>query len=364
MTPLARIPSEVLKIMELKHKVRFVTGDAEIWPELGGDSIDEIDEARLAELSVEPFDCWILRTYYEMARAGLDVTLGPKPLADAINIAMYFGLARPEWLPDVFAVGVRADGHFPRLADFVITQNSNRAGTAKVSALPHWPQPGLIPRSQDRGRKFERIGFFGFFSNLAETFKQDEFREQLDRWGLVLDVKGSAEADQVNRGSYGTLWRDYSEVDAVFAVRAASPYVLRNKPASKLVNAWFADVPAVLSDELGYRDIRRSPLDCFIVKDYEDAVRAIEALKADPALRKAMVDNGRARRLEFSKDKVLQAWIAIINGSIHTAFRNWARVPSFIRYFGLPSRIALERIERRHHRREFHRSATSFSIEA
>src|SRR5262245_14056313 len=61
-------------------------------------------------------------------------------------------------------------------------------------------------------------------------------------------------------------WHDYSNIDAIVAVR---PLVNHQhvadssdrKPASKLCKAWLAGVPAILSPEVTFQDIRRSELD-------------------------------------------------------------------------------------------------------
>lgn len=56
-------------------------------------------------------------------------------------------------------------------------------------------------------------------------------------------------------------WHDYQHVDAVLAIRDCPPVVLATKPASKLINAWKAGVPALLGPEPAYRELRTSPLD-------------------------------------------------------------------------------------------------------
>ena len=44
----------------------------------------------------------------------------------------------------------------------------------------------------------------------------------------------------------GSSWSDFSQVDLVVAIRPPHPRLHSPKPATKLVNAWIAGVPAVL----------------------------------------------------------------------------------------------------------------------
>lgn len=54
-------------------------------------------------------------------------------------------------------------------------------------------------------------------------------------------------------------WHDYQHVDAVLAIRDCPPVVLATKPASKLINAWKAGVPALLGPGTGLQGIAYLP---------------------------------------------------------------------------------------------------------
>ena len=96
-------------------------------------------------------------------------------------------------------------------------------------------------------------------------------------------------------------WHDYRDVDVALAARTEAATVLATKPATKLYNAWLAGVPALATPEPAYEEQRRSLLDFLAVQDDWDVVRAIDWLRAEPELYRAMVDNGRASRRATSR---------------------------------------------------------------
>ena len=60
---------------------------------------------------------------------------------------------------------------------------------------------------------------------------------------------------------------DYRTLDAVIAVRPFEPHLYFAKPASKLINAWRAGVPALVGPEFASREIRRTDDDFLEVAD-------------------------------------------------------------------------------------------------
>jgi hypothetical protein len=111
------------------------------------------------------------------------------------------------------------------------------------------------------------------------------------------------------RGTHGEAldWPDFRTVDAVLAVRPAACPRRDSKPATKLCNAWLAGVPALLSPEVAYRELRRSPLDYLEVAGPEEAKGAVDRLLAEPGLYQRMVANGRERAAEVTGGAVLRA---------------------------------------------------------
>jgi len=103
-------------------------------------------------------------------------------------------------------------------------------------------------------------------------------------------------------------WNDYSASDVVVALRPPSTWNLTTKPAAKLTNAWAAGVPAIVSPEPPYRELRQSRLDYLEARSAADALDAIDRLRSDPRLYSAMVENGLARAREFHATRLTSCW--------------------------------------------------------
>jgi len=101
-------------------------------------------------------------------------------------------------------------------------------------------------------------------------------------------------------------------VDAVLAVRPAACPRRDSKPATKLYNAWLAGVPALLSPDVAFRELRRSPLDYLEAAGPAEAKSGVRRLLAEPDLYRRMVANGRARAAEFSAGAVLARWFELL----------------------------------------------------
>lgn len=107
-----------------------------------------------------------------------------------------------------------------------VMQNGLMGETGLRRTMPHWPQPGLIPRDPARGDRLETIAYFG----------NDQYEPQFVKTGAFQDALRQRGVRFVNR--FQGEWHDYQHVDAVLAIRDCPPVVLATKPASKLINAW------------------------------------------------------------------------------------------------------------------------------
>jgi len=119
-------------------------------------------------------------------------------------------------------------------------------------------------------------------------------------------------------------WNDYSEADALVAVRRPDPwgFYLR-KPVTRLTNAWAAGVPAILSPDPAFEDIRSSELDYLSATSVEEVVEQVKRLRDNPSLRQAMSENGRKRAVEYTAEKNVQKWTAAISGPILHEYHRW-----------------------------------------
>lgn len=269
---------------------------------------------------------WTMQTYLELRDSGFECELTASLPADGVIIA------HGDFLPPGFAasarqflVEIKPDRPLQcRFANFVIVQNTRDPICqwparlfVHAAALPYWPQPGLVPRGDARGDRFENIGFMGRAQNFLDD--TDAVSTGLAQRGLKWVVM------PVER------WHDYTTLDAVVAVRPpgdvssnATPFHAANrKPASKLANAWLAGVPAILSPDEAFQQLRTSPLDYLEAESVADVLARVDQLQQDAGLRRAMVERGRQRATEFTRDRVTSRWAALISERIVPAAEAW-----------------------------------------
>ncbi|HEX5761483.1 MAG TPA: glycosyltransferase, partial [Thermoanaerobaculia bacterium] len=258
---------------------------------------------------------WVLQAYLRLARAGFPVRLAAVP--PAVGLVVFHAkheralLAAGGGRGGAVLVGIRADNRQPLAADFEILQNGRFADGRRRFALPHWPQPGLVPRDPARGARLVRAAYKGFDANLHLDLRGAGWRDFLAARGVEWVVDSAAFAGAAT-DELPLDWPDYRTLDLVVAVRPPERSLWRSKPASKLVNAWLAGVPALLGPEVAYRELRRSPLDYLEVASRAEAEAAVDRLRADPALYRAMVANGRERGAERTAEAVLPLWAELL----------------------------------------------------
>ena len=94
--------------------------------------------------------------------------------------------------------------------------------------MPHWPETNLIPRDPARGDLFENVSYFGLPARLAPQLRSAQFAARLREQGFNFRI--------VSRDR----WNDYSDTDAVLAVRSFAPVSWHKFPPTKLYNCWLA----------------------------------------------------------------------------------------------------------------------------
>ncbi|PSR17852.1 hypothetical protein C8255_10335 [filamentous cyanobacterium CCP3] len=301
----------------LPYPVTFVLKYPERWPELFSKSSD-LDPASLHTRIRTNEDCWIVTTYLYLKRKGVNVLVSNKFTPRQINVVSSLDYSAKDLAFDSFVVGTRSDGFKPVLCDFAIVQNRFQLDSATNAFIPHWPQPGIVPRLKERGNTIKNLTFKGNEKNLYEPFRSPEFQRELEKLGLELRVNvGSAEGN--------VSWNDYSTDDLVLAVRDLTERDILAKPASKLVNAWIAGVPALLGPEPAFQDSRKSSLDYIEIKSTEEALEAIQKLKANPELYRSMIINGFERAEEFTVEKVIKRWVEVLSGPIANQYGHWKK---------------------------------------
>jgi len=257
-------------------------------------------------------EVWIVSTFLELrARAA---QCGFRVAADA---------RFPEGLPVIahrddlrlgsghwksFVAAVRADRPPVHLAPLQVVQNPVQQSDL-ATLIPSWPQPGLRKRDARRAG-ISVLGYFGRASSLPAFLRDEGFLDELRRRGIAFRFDERE-------------WHDYSGTDACIGMRFEPEIGLATKPYVKLTNAWLAEVPALLGPEPAYRALRRSSLDYIEVQSARDVLEALDGLRANPQLYAAMVENGRTRGREFTRDAVAARWCEFISATLLPAWRSW-----------------------------------------
>ena len=276
---------------------------------------------------------WVLQTYLRLARAGRPVELTAAPPATGVVLfhakqsreLLRFG----ERLRGNVLVGIRADNRPSLIADLEIVQDPTAADGGRRRFLPHWPQPGLVPRDSARGAGIARIAYKGFAANLHPDFLAPAWRDFLAGLGIRWEVQAVPFAGpRTDVG--GVRWPDFREVDLVLAVRPPRRDGWPSKPPTKLFNAWLAGVPALLGPEVAYRELRRSELDYAEVAGLAAAQAAVERLRAEPERYRAMIENGRRRAEEFRPGATLERWITFFETVAAPLLAGAARRPPIL----------------------------------
>lgn len=253
---------------------------------------------------------WTLQTFLRLRAAGLPVTLTetlPRSGMVVFHAKHKHEVQRERRSSrEAVLVALRGDRKPVLTADFEILQNAQLADGRRSFDVPHWPQPGLVPRDPARSG-LAVVAYKGFLGNLDPAFRDPRWLRRVAELGLEWRCD-AASFDRAGFRHYPVDWSSYREIDAVIAIRPPERDLHAGKPASKLVNAWLAGVPAILGAECACRALRRGPLDYFEATGPDEAVHALERLRDEPGLLAAMIANGRRRAAEFAAEAVVEHW--------------------------------------------------------
>ncbi len=257
--------------------------------------------------------CWTLQTYLYLKADGFPCTLVGTMPDEGIVIAHRDSFPyklRPT--PKVLMVCIKPDRNPHPYAQLQVVQNPQDAKNLRNSYyIPLWRQPGLIPRSSERGDRFENIGYFGINSNLAPELKAASWSKQLEELGLNWQI--------IPRNR----WYDYSNIDAVVAVRNFQQQDYTQKPATKLYNAWQAGVPAILGKESAFQSERKNEFDYFEVSSVEDAINVLKRLRNNPQLCEKVRENGKVRGQEIEPQNVVRQWRSFLKDLAIVEYQEW-----------------------------------------
>ena len=326
--------------MSHKSHLHFVLNDKERWTDLLSGDLPTPTDIKHRIITGE--DIWVLLTYLHFRHAGYEVTLGSKPLADKINVIDGVKSRPQNTHPDYFYIAGRTDAHYPELAHFVLHQNLIPTNRHNEIYVPQWPQPGLIPRENNRGNAIKTVAFFGQPKrNLAEAFQSDTFLEQLNQRGIQFIIKGKR-SDEVE-------WHDYSNVDIVIAVRDVPAELLRLKPVNKATNSWLAGALCITGDEPAITAAFNSSKAVLQATTEKDVLAIIDHLQANPELFSQMLVEGQKLAQDYSENSVLSSWIEMEKLVIPT-FIQWKKTGKVARFLDYSRRRVLNRISKFRHK--------------
>lgn len=259
---------------------------------------------------------WLLQTYLRLDRAGCPVTASDR--VPEGGIVVFHSKHKRALLKQLkrhhrpVLVGIRGDLNESLIADYEIVQNGHWADGKRRFFIPYWPQPGLIPRDPARETRVDGISFKGFDHNLHPYFASSDWLDWIHAENLTW-LRDSMHAPDSEQSGVSAAWHDYRQVDAVLSFRPPPRRVderrgWTSKPATKLYNAWHAGVPAILGPEVAYQESRKSELDYIEISEPEQAKAALVHLRQNAEVYQQMVQNGRQRAVEYSRDRILEHW--------------------------------------------------------
>ena len=278
---------------------------------------------------------WTLQTYFFLKQADFPCEIVSRLPDEGIvvlhrNAFRFHQKNRIRLLPNRFLVCLQGDlPEYPDAQIHIVQNRSQHSPKNYRYFVPHWPQPALRKRDPERGDRFERVSYFGHAENLASELTSEIWVKALQEAGLEWQPMSSQNSWDKYQNAW--FWNDYTNSDAVIAVRSFEPKILKQtrfykyKPATKLYNAWLADVPAILGPEAAYKAERQSSLDYIEVSSLTETIEALHKLKEDIALRRSIVRNGIERSEAFTTQSITRNWLTLFQDILFPKYREWCQ---------------------------------------
>jgi len=258
----------------------------------------------MAEGKTATAQAWIYQTWLHLSEGGADVALVEEMPSEGVVVTLNGWLGPDFAAPrELFVAGVVADGLPHPGVDLQIVQNLWHARRMSGSVfVPHWPQPGLVPRDPARGAKLENVCFFGDPQNLAAELRDSAWRRKFsETTGARFEVRGAER------------WHDYREVDAVVAVRRFGSGHQPHKPATKLYNAWLAGVPFIAGNDSAYRAEGTPGGDYLTTSSPGEVITRVLELRNLPERREEIVECGRKKAGELGTAQLESRWRTLLD---------------------------------------------------
>ena len=252
-----------------------------------------------AEGKTATAQAWIYQTWLRLSQAGAEAELVDRIPEEGVVITLNGWLAPDYRSPrGAFVAGIVADGLPHPGADLQIVQNLWHAQRLPFSVfMPHWTQPGLVPRDAMRGDKLENVCFFGNPANLATGLREAHWSTKLrESTGASFGIRGAEK------------WHDYRDVDAIVAVRGFGRGKQPQKPATKLYNAWLAGVPFIGGRDTAYAAEGTAGEDYLVATSPEEVIAQVKRLRDEAGLRTRLVEAGKRRATTRQEESLVNQW--------------------------------------------------------
>lgn len=221
--------------------------------------------------------------------------------------------------PSVFIADIPADGGIPHPVAMVhLIPNQKTTKYLPFSEfIPHWSQPFLIPRNRERGERFETVCFMGNLQSIASELCSEEWHARLNQeLGLRFIYRDF------------DSWHDFSDIDAVVAVRDFSGKKFCYKPAHKLHNAWLAGVPFIGGRDSAFVGDGNPGKDYLVADSAEEVFEHLKKLKTDPIFRAKIIKCGDEAGTRFTREAILQSWKRLVKETLPVHALKWYQASS------------------------------------
>ncbi len=270
---------------------------------------------------------WIFQTYYVFHKIGLKNIFLTNSIPEEGIVVFHSGYFEKNLKPSInqFFVCVAADYGRHRYAHIHVFQNfmQTKVGLkngrlvldklfffSKNIYIPHWAQPGIIPRNTN-SQSLRKIGYFGLGQNLdletVDFLTEFSFKNNLE-FEIVEDY---------------FKWNDYREFDLIISIRSLNNKEYLNKPFSKLINAIFAGVPLISGNESSARFFKQKYFpNLSIVDSKEELENEIIFIRDNYFEYLLNVQNCSKILKEIYPKEVIESWSICFETSI-TLFQKW-----------------------------------------
>lgn len=296
-------------------KVNFYIPDNDVY--LNGRSLEDI------KLSEHTFftsseRAWIIQTYLHLKSFSSLIICSDELMLDAINVVHCDEMLKNLDIDNHFIVSIVADRRVHLSGNLAIVQNYDQITSRKDHWIMHWPQTNLLSSTRNDKECVFRIGFLGLEKNsinLKDIVNRSKYQNKIE-----VVYRGPGE------------WHDYSDLDAVVAIRNFSSKHSQ-KPPTKLVNAWRAGVVFIGGNDSAYEQIGIPGFNYIKCQSPDELVSQIDRLVECSEQRFEIVIAGKESAMQFTDSKIASHWLDFFEKIGSHEFECWQKQGVFTRKY-------------------------------